>query len=374
MINEWEDYYKILQVHFMAEPEIIKSAYIRLSKKYHPDVNKSADAEKKMQKINEAYDTLKDPSMRAQYLIKWMEKYSALNSTKKASNQIHQLDFAVEPSKRVLLAYLNAIAKKEYINAFEFLSDKDKAFISQNDFIKWQYLVSEVFELISFECSLKNIYKDVLVNDSIFDIIVELQVQVVEKNQIMGRHEEDNFCKSVVFENNQWRIFLGYKEITSFIQKFNHLASLKKIKNKRDILSSKRLPFDFKQGIYSKNEFMISSTKEQLRFNRYGNKFSIIKCIISMNSLDSLLKRTCIVKIARLINSITRDLDVVCKWNDTTFVVLLPETMEQQAWIVVNKLKWILKKHYPNYTFEFCAVEQKNASIQSLMDNLSLIY
>ncbi|SHH82959.1 DnaJ domain-containing protein [Clostridium grantii] len=374
MINEWEDYYKILQVHFMAEPEIIKSAYIRLSKKYHPDVNNSPNAEKKMQKINEAYDTLKDPSLRAQYLIKWMEKYSAFNSTKKDSTQIHQLDFAVEPSKKVLLAYLNCIAKKEYSEAFEFLSDKDKESISQNDFIKWQYLVSEVFELISFQCSLKNIYKDILVNDNVFEIIVELQVQVVEKNELMGRHEEDIFCKNVVFENNQWRIFLGYKEITSFIQKFNQLASLKKIKNKKDGLTSKKLSFALKQGIYNKNEFMLNSTKEQLRFNRYGNKFSIIKCTVSMNSLDSLLKRTSIIKIGKIINSITRDLDVVCKWSDITFVILLPETTENQAWIVVNKLKWILKKDYPKYKFEFLAIEQKNPSIQHIMDNLSLIY
>lgn len=36
-----EDYYRILQVHYLAEPEIIESAYKRLAKKYHPDVNKN---------------------------------------------------------------------------------------------------------------------------------------------------------------------------------------------------------------------------------------------------------------------------------------------------------------------------------------------
>lgn len=43
------DYYKILQVHNLAEPEIIESAYKRLARKYHPDVNPNADADEMMQ-------------------------------------------------------------------------------------------------------------------------------------------------------------------------------------------------------------------------------------------------------------------------------------------------------------------------------------
>lgn len=45
-----EDFYRILQVHYLAEPEVIESAYRRLAKKYHPDVNKTAGAELRMKK------------------------------------------------------------------------------------------------------------------------------------------------------------------------------------------------------------------------------------------------------------------------------------------------------------------------------------
>ena len=38
----WKDYYKILQVHSSAEPEIIEAAYKRLVKKYHPEMACSA--------------------------------------------------------------------------------------------------------------------------------------------------------------------------------------------------------------------------------------------------------------------------------------------------------------------------------------------
>ena len=41
-----------------ADEEIIKKSFRSLIKKYHPDINKSADAKEKMQKINEAYEFL----------------------------------------------------------------------------------------------------------------------------------------------------------------------------------------------------------------------------------------------------------------------------------------------------------------------------
>lgn len=61
------DYYEILQVHFNAEIEVIEAAYRRLARKYHPDVNKSFDAEKRMASINLAYEILKDQNKRAEY-------------------------------------------------------------------------------------------------------------------------------------------------------------------------------------------------------------------------------------------------------------------------------------------------------------------
>ena len=47
-----EDYYRILQVHYLAEPEVIESAYKRLAKKYHPDVNKNESSVEMMQKYS----------------------------------------------------------------------------------------------------------------------------------------------------------------------------------------------------------------------------------------------------------------------------------------------------------------------------------
>lgn len=66
MANE-PNFYKLLQVDRRASQEIIEAAYHRLARKYHPDVNKSADAALMMQKLNNAYRVLSDPVKRADY-------------------------------------------------------------------------------------------------------------------------------------------------------------------------------------------------------------------------------------------------------------------------------------------------------------------
>ena len=62
-----KDYYGILGVDKNASADEIKSAYRRLAKKYHPDLNKAPDAAEKFKEINEAYEVLGDDKKRANY-------------------------------------------------------------------------------------------------------------------------------------------------------------------------------------------------------------------------------------------------------------------------------------------------------------------
>ena len=55
------DYYEILNVQRTASKDDIKSAYRKLALKYHPDRNKSSEAEEKFKEISEAYAVLSDP-------------------------------------------------------------------------------------------------------------------------------------------------------------------------------------------------------------------------------------------------------------------------------------------------------------------------
>jgi len=60
-------YYAILGVSEDANFQEIKKSYRKLAKKYHPDRNKSANAEETIKKINEAFETLSDRRKRKQY-------------------------------------------------------------------------------------------------------------------------------------------------------------------------------------------------------------------------------------------------------------------------------------------------------------------
>lgn len=61
------DYYEVLGVPRDATKDQIKDAYRKLALQYHPDRNKSPDAEEKFKEISEAYAVLSDDQKRQQY-------------------------------------------------------------------------------------------------------------------------------------------------------------------------------------------------------------------------------------------------------------------------------------------------------------------
>ena len=94
------DYYKILGISKTATGKNIKTAYRKLARKYHPDLNPdNKESERKFKEINEANEVLSDPESRKKYDTygkEWKQGEAHEKARKQQQQQSGQQDFSNE--------------------------------------------------------------------------------------------------------------------------------------------------------------------------------------------------------------------------------------------------------------------------------------
>lgn len=88
------DFYEVLGVSKTASKDEIKSAYRKLAKKYHPDINHEPDAADKFKEVQEAYDVLYDDNKRQTYDQFGMAAFEQGSSTGGAGNPFQGSGFS----------------------------------------------------------------------------------------------------------------------------------------------------------------------------------------------------------------------------------------------------------------------------------------
>jgi len=206
MDNTWEDYYKLLQVHYQAEPDTIKNAYKFLSKKYHPDINKNLQSNDIMKKINIAYSILNDVYKRKIYDVEWLQK---------TQNNHKYLSFHTYNAQLILENYYNNIITNNLKAAYNYISKKDKLNISKFNFIKWQSSVAKIFKLENYKINFN--VEIVNTNNKNYENIFNFTILLYEHDILNNKSSRYTVSKTVIYEKGFYGVFLGYTNIKSFI-------------------------------------------------------------------------------------------------------------------------------------------------------------
>lgn len=95
-MTQFKDYYSILEVSVDADEKTIKTAYLRLAKKWHPDKNPSFDTTAKMQELVEAYLLLMDSEARGRYDRAYSTFYKTTSKRQPADQNDREHHFKYE--------------------------------------------------------------------------------------------------------------------------------------------------------------------------------------------------------------------------------------------------------------------------------------
>ena len=382
-MKAFEDYYMILQLHHLAESEVIEGAYKKLAKKYHPDINKTESAGEKMKMINVAYEELSDPAKRQAYDRRWKAAQPTKTTAHKAYNAPQEkYESGFFEAKSALNSYFQNIKNNRFDYSYNLATNIDKQNISCEDFIRWQRAVASVFLLKEYSYQVERAHKNKLLDGKIVQELVEFSVEVVEYNVVMNRVERDSFIKKVILEKDGWHVHIGHEKLQPIIGRFKELTDLLAAKSVMSELSELYSKRDALTGLPNRKGMTEEIENEIQRFERYGHVFSLliikvdIKKILRQHLTDEAYEQA-MKSISEKLSVNLRKTDVVGRWDAREFLALLPETAEEGTAKAVSKLLLKLNNHTFLYNGKLLAtsVEIKATEYKiSLKESLNKLY
>ena len=328
-MEKFTDYYRLLEVHYDASPEVIRAAYHKLSAVFHPDSNSGSNA---MALLNVAYDTLSDEKKRAAYHKKWLKNYGKDTS-------VGALDFAVatpDTARDAVAAmddFFYSILNGYYERAYARLTEEDKAEVSLKDFTDFRKAVDACYEMKSYTVKFIKMLTGSLVGSVSYRRAAEIEVSVKEYDIAKNLDNSEKVVKYAVYDGAGWKVVLNMHSIKNATTRFRLLAE--KIDNFDPIMlyrnAAKKI--DYSTGLLSEFGLTEELEKEFYRCKRYRRPLSIVSVTGANEDIE---------KIARAIRPVLRMSDFAGITDSGAIAVVMPETDILKATLAEKKIKKIM--------------------------------
>ena len=231
------DCYVTLGIFPTADRATVTSAYRRLCKLYHPDINRAPGAEDKMKAINAAYHILKDERRRQEYDLNRSARPPHYDAPKgpfgtppprreeapKREEPPHRPE--VEAPAKVMGRYLGYLREGAHERAYNLLCLYDRQYVTLPSFCQWRKSVERLFAMRDFQIIREESVDSFPMDEHSFAPARKLHISITEKSFATGAVEGYPFIKHVVMEYGQWRVFLGYRDLSEIARMFEDLKS-----------------------------------------------------------------------------------------------------------------------------------------------------
>ncbi len=274
----FDDYYHVLQVHPDAEWEVVQSAYKRLSRKYHPDVNASPEAREKMIRLNAAYDVLRDAARRRAYHATWLREkgnHGVVRERVVYRETPPKRDEGSPDARNTVYQYFYHLSRRAFKEAFGLICENDRRRFGYASFVEWQEAVAALYEIGRFSVELYKRYDDFKADGVGHGRAEEYLVKIAEKDRKTGLVQEYNFTKFAIWEKGVCRIYLGYRDLTPLVKQFKFMASTKEEAVILGHWEGVAEHTDLETGLPNRNGLLQRMTPEIYRYKRYARPFTL---------------------------------------------------------------------------------------------------
>ena len=393
-MNNLLESYKVLGVKVGAGLADVTTSYKQLCRIHHPDVSEEPNAEEMMKEINLAYTVLREkfkreatvrerpaytrPTKRYNHADtprqppppkqpqsqppkrpkpssrQTEEQKKAAEEQRKAAEELRKRkaaeyaanDASADKAARVVLKeYFKALNSYDYAKAYTFISEHDKGFIREESFIEWREAVAKLYPMREFKIADGSSIAMVTWDDNKTFHGRKFRVNITEDDFEDGKSQSGEIDKLIIHENENWRVFLGYKSVQELIKTFDERFESKK---RRDY--QKRWE-DFHKGVHADYDMdslvgiKKSVSRELYRHRRYGGSFTFAAISIKLRSgtnrgFDELLRSA-----AKTINSFLRETDIPAYAGDGVFVIMFTELRKKDADAVINRMIETIRKN-----------------------------